>query len=54
LFVRKRGKVGSAAAPFIYCGELRFENWEGNQPITVRWRLKQPLSERVAGLFEVA
>ena len=53
LFVRKRGKVRSNAAPFIYCGELRFESWEGNNPITVHWRLKQPLSERIAALFEV-
>jgi hypothetical protein len=54
LFVRKRRKVGSEGAAFIYCGELRFEDWEGDNPITVRWRLKQPLSERVAQLFEVA
>jgi len=54
LFVRKRRKVGPGAASFIYCGELRFESWDGDNPITVRWRLKQPLSERVAQLFEVA
>ncbi len=45
LFVRKRGKrANSTAAPFWYCGELAFERWEGEQPITVWWRLKVPLA----------
>ena len=32
LLVRKRGKIGSKAAPFVYCGELEFMNWEGDKP----------------------
>jgi superfamily II DNA or RNA helicase/HKD family nuclease len=45
LFVRKRGKrANSTAAPFFYCGELVFERWEGERPITVWWRLKVPLA----------
>jgi hypothetical protein len=40
LFVRgeKRGG-GGGSAPFVYCGEVRFVEWEGEAPITVRWRL---------------
>ena len=52
LFVRKRGKIGSKAAPFIYCGEVDFIDWEGNQPITIRWKLREPLSENMLALFE--
>jgi hypothetical protein len=52
LFVRKRGKVGSTAAPFVYCGEVDFVDWEGERPITVRWRLRSPLSDERARLFE--
>jgi superfamily II DNA or RNA helicase/diadenosine tetraphosphate (Ap4A) HIT family hydrolase len=53
LFVRKTGKIASKAAPFIYCGELDFVDWEGEKPITVRWRLREPLSLRLAQLFGV-
>jgi len=51
LFVRDRSKIGGKAAPFVYCGELEFEDWEAEQPITVWWRLQEPLSERVARMF---
>jgi len=44
LFVRvtrktQRGK----AAPFIYCGDVRFVDWEGDKPITIRWKLMEPV-----------
>jgi hypothetical protein len=39
LFVRPTAKVGGKTQPFIYCGELEFERWEGDKPITVWWRL---------------
>jgi hypothetical protein len=29
--------------PFIYCGEVDFHSWEGNAPISVRWRLREPV-----------
>jgi hypothetical protein len=48
LFVRgdkRRGGVG--AAPFVYCGTVRFERWEGEAPITVWWRLAEPVPERL-------
>ena len=54
LFVRKRGKIGSKAAPFIYCGEVEFVDWEGNQPITIRWKLRQVLNSSLTELFEVS
>ncbi len=51
LLVRKRGKLGSKAAPFVYCGEVTFVEWEGDNPITVRWKLKNPLGENLADLL---
>src|SRR5205814_8492803 len=29
--------------PFIYCGELDIGSWEGNSPISVQWRLREPV-----------
>jgi superfamily II DNA or RNA helicase/diadenosine tetraphosphate (Ap4A) HIT family hydrolase len=53
LLVRKTGKISGKAAPFIYCGDVEFVDWEGERPITVRWRLKAPLPARTAKLFGV-
>jgi hypothetical protein len=47
LFVRKTKKIGSRSAPFVYCGPVSFEGWEGDKPITIRWRLGQGLPERL-------
>lgn len=46
LFVRKTSKVDGRAAPFLYCGECEFLGWNGDRPITVRWKLKSPVPER--------
>lgn len=54
LFVRRHPKSGGRAAPFVYCGQLEFLDWEGERPITVRWRLANPLSERLRELFQVS
>ena len=51
LLVRKQSKLGSKAAPFVYCGQVDFADWEGEKPITVRWRLRDPLSPQLAALF---
>jgi hypothetical protein len=52
LFVRdKRKTPAGKAAPFIYCGEVSFVDWSGDQPITVHWRLKEPLPESLAQRF---
>lgn len=52
LFVRQeRKKPDGTAAPFFYCGQLDFVEWEGEQPITVRWRLKEALPPQLAQRF---
>ena len=53
LLVRKLSKIGGKAAPFVYCGPVQFVSWDGDKPITVRWRLSVPLSERLGELFMV-
>lgn len=35
LFVRRACKINGKAAPFLYCGQPRFERWEGEEPITL-------------------
>jgi superfamily II DNA or RNA helicase/diadenosine tetraphosphate (Ap4A) HIT family hydrolase len=55
LFVRaEKKRSGGAAAPFVYCGPVTFVEWEGDAPITVRWRLPQPLPARLITEFSVA
>jgi superfamily II DNA or RNA helicase/HKD family nuclease/diadenosine tetraphosphate (Ap4A) HIT family hydrolase len=51
LFVRAEKKRGSAPAAFLYCGTVAFEKWEGNEPVTVDWRLHQPVPERLLESF---
>jgi superfamily II DNA or RNA helicase/diadenosine tetraphosphate (Ap4A) HIT family hydrolase len=52
LFVRKDRKTpAGTAAPFTYCGDLEFVDWEGDNPITVRWSLKNPLTESMLERF---
>ncbi|MEN8207350.1 MAG: DUF3427 domain-containing protein [Pseudomonadota bacterium] len=56
LFVRATRKTQrSKAAPFVYCGDVMFVDWEGTKPITIRWQLKEPVPDylhRVFGLSE--
>ncbi len=47
LLVRKTKKIGSRAAPFIYCGEVSFVRWEGEKPINVTWHLAVPLPDHI-------
>lgn len=52
LFVRDRGKTPQGtASPFTYCGDLNFVSWEGDEPITVQWRMQQPLSDILTERF---
>jgi superfamily II DNA or RNA helicase/diadenosine tetraphosphate (Ap4A) HIT family hydrolase len=52
LFVRsKKKEAGGRTAPFVYCGEVEFAGWEGDRPITVRWRLSTPLPESLQKLI---
>ena len=41
LFVRPTKKTGSKPTPFVYCGEVDFVSWEGEAPISVKWRLRE-------------
>ena len=48
LFVRKTGKIaGGGSAPFVYCGDVEFVDWEGEKPITVRWQLPEAVPEKL-------
>ncbi|WP_063934718.1 DUF3427 domain-containing protein [Archangium violaceum] len=54
LFVRAEKKLRSGnAAPFIYCGPVRFESWKGEEPITVMWRLDEPVPTRLREVLKV-
>ena len=53
LFVRKTKKIGGRAAPFMYCGEIAFKTWEGEKPITVQWKPKSVLPDRVKSVVMV-
>lgn len=45
LFVRRLPKTQrGTGAPFTYCGDVSFVSWEGDAPITIRWRLPEALS----------
>jgi hypothetical protein len=46
LFVRPVAKARGITQPFIYCGPLTFNRWDGDQPITVWWQLKNPIPDR--------
>ncbi len=45
LFVRPKAKIGSATAPFVYCGQPQFISWEGEKPITFRWKIDPPVPD---------
>jgi hypothetical protein len=52
LFVRdKRKTPAGKAAPFVYCGGVSFVDWNGDQPITVRWRLEEALPDSLVERF---
>jgi superfamily II DNA or RNA helicase len=51
LFVRAEKKRGAMSAPFVYCGPVTFVDWEGDSPITVRWRLQTALPDRLSQEF---
>lgn len=51
LFVRKSKRVNGTSAPFVYCGEVDFLGWDRDKPITVRWRLRSAVPERLQTSF---
>jgi superfamily II DNA or RNA helicase len=55
LFVRDKGKTPQGkAAPFVYCGDVTFIDWKGDKPITVTWKLDQPIKEALFNRFDQA
>jgi superfamily II DNA or RNA helicase/diadenosine tetraphosphate (Ap4A) HIT family hydrolase/HKD family nuclease len=53
LFVRSEKKRFGKPMPFIYCGPVEFISWEGNEPISVKWRLLQPVPAHLRSDFKV-
>jgi superfamily II DNA or RNA helicase/diadenosine tetraphosphate (Ap4A) HIT family hydrolase len=47
LFIRKSAKAGGRAAPFVYCGDVDFVDWEGDSPITVEWALQTTVPDEM-------
>jgi hypothetical protein len=53
LFVRPEKSIGKKAAPFHYCGEVDFQDWSGEKPITVQWELRETVPDWLAGQFGI-
>ncbi len=53
LFVRPHKLEAGKAAPFLYCGLVDFDNWQGNSPITVTWRLREPVPDEYRSILNV-
>jgi superfamily II DNA or RNA helicase len=51
LLIRKQAKLEGRGAPFVYCGPVEFVDWEGDQPITIRWRLPEPVPDSLWSVF---
>ncbi|MEI6667553.1 MAG: DUF3427 domain-containing protein [Acidobacteriota bacterium] len=48
LFIRAQSKTPHGrAAPFVYCGDVDFVSWQGEQPITVTWQLREAVPEHL-------
>jgi superfamily II DNA or RNA helicase/diadenosine tetraphosphate (Ap4A) HIT family hydrolase/HKD family nuclease len=53
LFVRTEKKLGGKAAPFYYCGEVDFQKWDGEKPITVLWELREAVPKSLRAQFQM-
>jgi superfamily II DNA or RNA helicase/diadenosine tetraphosphate (Ap4A) HIT family hydrolase/HKD family nuclease len=53
LFVRPTKKTGSKPTPFVYCGEVDFVSWEGEAPISIKWRLREEVPPPLHGVLGV-
>ena len=45
LFIRPKKDENNITVHFHYCGVPRFVDWEGEQPITVKWELSEAVPE---------
>lgn len=52
LFVRRRKIVDAKAAPFIYCGDVDFVDWRGDSPVTITWKLREAVPEKLREVLE--
>ena len=53
LFIRNRKVLDGKAAPFVYCGPVDFESWEGEKPISVTWRLREPVRDGLRSVLSL-
>jgi superfamily II DNA or RNA helicase/diadenosine tetraphosphate (Ap4A) HIT family hydrolase len=53
LFVRGGKLFNGKAAPFYYCGMVDFMDWEGEKPITVKWRLQNEIPKHLHNIFKI-
>jgi superfamily II DNA or RNA helicase/diadenosine tetraphosphate (Ap4A) HIT family hydrolase len=53
LFVRPTKKTGPKPTPFFYCGEVDFVSWEGDAPISIKWRLREAVPPPLHGVLSV-
>ncbi len=53
LFVRPTKKRGKGACPFFYCGDVDFQDWRGERPITVTWKLRNQVPVNLHRLLDV-
>jgi hypothetical protein len=49
LLVRAQKRANARTAPFLYGGTLEFREWRDEKPITVRWRLRDPVPRQLWG-----
>ncbi|MCC7374749.1 MAG: DUF3427 domain-containing protein [Verrucomicrobiales bacterium] len=47
LFVHGSKKRSGRPSGFTYCGEVQFVDWEGDEPITVCWRITESMPTRM-------
>lgn len=45
LFVRKYEKMHDMTLPFMYLGEVDFVSWDGDKPISIKWKLHDAVPE---------
>ena len=53
LFVRATKKNGSEGSKFTFCGEVDFDSWIGEKPITVNWKLRLEVPREKAGVLGI-
>ena len=53
LFIRISKTINGKAAPFYYCGKVDFVDWEGEKPITVKWRLQSEVPMHLRTAFKI-